>query len=104
MSFKLIDAERGDLSVAVACAALNVSTSGYYAWRHRPASHRQRRDMVLLAHIRAEFAESNETYGSRHAEGVLCTTDACRAERKTSRKWLSNRKNRTAQGGSTDEC
>ena len=70
MSFKLIDAERGDLSVAVACAALNVSTSGYYAWRHRPASHRQRRDMVLLAHIKAEFAESNETYGSprMHAE------------------------------------
>ena len=58
------------MPVAVACAVLNVSTSGYYAWKRRPASHRQRRDMVLLAHIKAEFAESNETYGSprMHAE------------------------------------
>lgn len=64
MSFKLIDAEKGDMPVAIACAALNVSTSGYYAWKRRPASRRQRDDMVLLAHIKAEFVESHETYGS----------------------------------------
>ncbi len=70
MSFAWIDAKRADVPVETACAALNVSVSGFYAWRNRPASQRQTDDMVLLAHIRAEFSTSNETYGSprMHAE------------------------------------
>jgi putative transposase len=70
MSFALIDAKRADVSVATACSVLGVSVSGFYAWRSRRASPRQQRDMILLAHIRAEFAASNETYGSprMHAE------------------------------------
>ena len=64
MSFALIDAKKADVPIATACAMLNVSVSGYYAWKSRHASPRQRRDMILLAHIRAQFAISNETYGS----------------------------------------
>jgi putative transposase len=70
MSFALIDAKRADVSVETACAALNVSVSGFYAWKGRPASPRQTHDLVMLAHIRAEFSTSHETYGSprMHAE------------------------------------
>ena len=70
MSFALIDAKKADVPVQTACAVLGVSTSGYYAWKNRVASSRQRRDLVLLAHIRSEYATSNETYGSprMHAE------------------------------------
>ena len=70
MSFALIDAKRAEVPIEMACAALNVSVSGFYAWRTRPASPRQHRDLILLAHIRAEFSTSNETYGSprMHAE------------------------------------
>ena len=64
MSFALIDAKKAGVPVATACAVLGVSESGYYAWKSRAASPRQRDDMVLLAHIRAEFSTSNETYGS----------------------------------------
>ena len=64
MSFALIDAKRAEASVETACAALGVSASGFYAWKSRPASARQNKDMILLAHIRADFATSNETYGS----------------------------------------
>lgn len=32
--------------------------------KNRPASRRQRHDMILLAHIRNAFALSNQTYGS----------------------------------------
>ena len=64
MSFALIDAKRADVSVATACLVLGVSESGFYAWKSRRASSRQRRDMILLAHIRAGFSTSNETYGS----------------------------------------
>jgi len=70
MSFALIDAKRAGVSVETACAALGVSVSGFYAWKRRPASPRQTDDMIMLAHIRAEFSTSNETYGSprMHAE------------------------------------
>jgi putative transposase len=70
MSFALIDAKKASATVATACAALGVSKSGYYAWKGRDASLRQRDDMVLLAHIRSEFVSSHETYGSprMHAE------------------------------------
>jgi putative transposase len=64
MSFALIDAKRAEASVETACAALGVSASGFYAWKSRPASARQNKDMILLAHIRADFATSKETYGS----------------------------------------
>ena len=70
MSFALIDAKKADVPVQTACAVLGVSASGYYAWKNREASTRQRRDLVLLAHIRSEYATSNETSGSprMHAE------------------------------------
>lgn len=70
MSFALIDAKKADVSVATACTVLGVSESGFYAWKNRRASPRQRSDMILLAHIRAKFSASHETYGSprMHAE------------------------------------
>lgn len=64
MMFRCIDAQKADISISRACALFGVSESGYYAWAHRPASHYQREDIILLAHIRAAFHESNETYGS----------------------------------------
>ena len=64
MSFALIDAEKTLVPIETACAVLDVSTSGYYAWKNRKASTRQQRDMLLLAHVRAQFLNSNETYGS----------------------------------------
>ena len=77
MSFALIDAKRAEVPIETACAALNVSVSGFYAWRTRPASQRQTDDMIILAHIRAEFETSNETYGSRRAEGARLRHDEC---------------------------
>jgi transposase InsO family protein len=64
MTFKVIDAEKAKIPVRRACALLNVSMSGTYAWKCRKPSQRQRRDRVLLAHIRAQFTTSHETYGS----------------------------------------
>jgi len=61
------------------CQVLNVSRSGYYAWRQRPASTQQHRRAELVTHIRAAHAESRERYGSPrvHAElrhrGVKCS-------------------------------
>ncbi len=57
-------------SVAMMCRLLEVSTSGYYAWRRRTASQRARADAALLVRIREIHAASRRTYGAPriHAE------------------------------------
>jgi putative transposase len=49
---------------------LNVSRSGYYDWRDRPASPREQDNELLLKHIHDVHRESRGTYGSPrvHAE------------------------------------
>ncbi len=64
MRFALIDAEKAEFPVRTMCRVLDVSESGFFAWKGRPASQRQRDDMVYLAHIRTAFVLSNRTYGS----------------------------------------
>jgi putative transposase len=72
MRFRLIDAEKAKLPIFRLCALLNVSVSGYYAWKRRGPSRRQLDDMVFLAHIRAHFAASHRTYGSPRMHAELC--------------------------------
>ena len=59
MRFRLIDAMKAELSINRMCDLLNVSMSGYYAWKGRGPSKRQLDDMVYLAHIRTHFELSN---------------------------------------------
>jgi putative transposase len=63
MCLRLIDAKKAQHPVSLLCSVLGVSRAGYYAWKHRPASARQRRDDELLSEIRAIHAESKGTYG-----------------------------------------
>ena len=64
MRFRLIDAMKAGMAIDRMCALMDVSVSGFYAWKSREPSRRQLDDMVLLAHIRAQFSMSNETYGA----------------------------------------
>ena len=52
------------------CRVLEVSTSGYYAWRNRGPSRRAQENSVLWERIKAIHARSRGTYGSPriHAE------------------------------------
>jgi transposase InsO family protein len=70
MTFQFIDAQRQQFPVERLCAALDVSDSGYYAWRQRPISAREQTNQELLMHIRTIHAQSRRTYGSPrvHAE------------------------------------
>ena len=40
MTFRFIENHREHWSVRLLCETLEVSTAGYYAWRHRPRSER----------------------------------------------------------------
>jgi len=64
MRFRLIDANKAGMTINRMCALMDVSVSGFYAWKNREPSKRQLDDMVLLAHIRSQFASSHETYGA----------------------------------------
>lgn len=64
MRFRLIDAMKAGMTIDRMCALMDVSVSGFYAWKSREPSRRQLDDMILLAHIRAQFSISNETYGA----------------------------------------
>jgi putative transposase len=50
--------------VTLMCAMLDVTRSGYYAWRDRPASARQVRRDELIERIRRAYDDSRGTYGS----------------------------------------
>lgn len=64
MSFDFIEAEKASFPISRMCRVFGVSQSGFFSWRDRPACHRQRQDMVYLAHVRTAFALSNGSYGS----------------------------------------
>jgi putative transposase len=53
------------------CEVLGVSTSGYYGWRKRPPSQRQRANDQLLEAIREEHEASRRTYGSPRIQAAL---------------------------------
>lgn len=53
------------------CRALDVSESGYYAWKERPASEHEREDARLSAEIQQIFQEHRQVYGSPRIHAVL---------------------------------
>lgn len=79
MSYQIIAELHGLCAVETMCRALEVSVSGYYAWRQRQPSAHQLRDVDLLGHIRTIHADSRGLYGSPriHAalkqQGVVCS-------------------------------
>ncbi len=75
VKFAFLDDYRGIFSKARACRVMGVTDRGLRAWKHRPVSHRQRRDMSRagtplvrvsargLAHIRDQHRSSLGSYG-----------------------------------------
>jgi putative transposase len=76
--YRLIEAQRASFSVPLMCRVLGVSRSGFYDWRGRPPSKRQRTDASLTERIRQIHERSRRTYGYPrvHAElraiGIRC--------------------------------
>lgn len=70
MKFAFILAEKAFYPITVLCRVLEVSRSGFHAWRGRPPAPRVRSDAQLAARVAAVHARSRKTYGSPrvHAE------------------------------------
>jgi putative transposase len=79
MRFVFVEEYREEYPITVMCRVLEISTSGYYAWRSRATSGRSTRREALCFAIRSAFAESRETYGSPrvHVELISRGIDCC---------------------------
>ncbi len=64
MSYQAIEIHREIGAVMTLCHALEVSVSGYYAWRKRDLSAHQQQDACLLKHIQAVQEQGRGLYGS----------------------------------------
>jgi putative transposase len=58
--------------VTVMCCVLEVSVSGYYAWRKREPSQHSREDAVLAAKVELAFETNRCVYGSPRIPGSNC--------------------------------
>ena len=71
MRFEFVSAQKAHYPISELCNALEVSTSGYYAWCQREMSQRQVEDGVWLKRIASIFKASRETYGSPRIHATL---------------------------------
>ena len=64
MKFAFIEAKQVAFPIAVMCDVLDVARSGFYAWKERSASAREKKDAQLAVKIAAAHARSRKAYGS----------------------------------------
>jgi len=71
VKFAFIRDHLREYPVRAACRVLTVSPAGYYAWRDRPASPRERRREHLAARIQTVHVASRRVYGSPRVHEAL---------------------------------
>ena len=64
MSFRFIRDHADRWPIRLMCRVLEVSASGYYAWRSRPESARTAANRTLLADVRRLHAEHRGRYAA----------------------------------------
>ena len=64
MRYACIARHRSEFTLRLMCRVLDVSPSGFYAWRRRSPSARAIADERLLLNVRIAHAHSGETYGA----------------------------------------
>lgn len=79
MKYQVIAQHEGAYPVKMMCQTLEVSESGYYAWKRRPLSQQAQANEELARRIRQVHQASHQIYGSRRvqaelaAQGVACS-------------------------------
>ena len=63
MRFGFIEAEKASFPVSMLCRVLQVSASGFYAWRQRPESARAVEDRRLAVLVREAHERGRRCYG-----------------------------------------
>jgi len=69
--YEFIDGEKANYPIVKMCRWAEVSKSGFYEWRDRPASATAERRGVLAVSITKIFEDSDSTYGYRRVQDQL---------------------------------
>lgn len=78
MKYAFIDQHRDQHATRTLCRVLQVSPSGYHAWRTRPVSAQAAQNATLLTEIRRTHVEFRQAYGylktwqTLRARGIAC--------------------------------
>jgi len=80
--YRFVEAEKAVFPITTMCRVLEVSASGYFAWRRRPPSARAISDGQLLELIRAIHQRSRGTYGVPRVHAELLFDHDQRVSRK----------------------
>jgi putative transposase len=105
MRFRFIREHEEQYAIRRMCAVLDVSPSGYYAWRQRPPSKREMANQQLLTEIRDSYDASRQLYGYRKVHrALLARLIACgrnRVARLMRRAGLRSKRRRRYQVATT---
>ena len=71
MRYARIEKLRQHHAVAAMCRILEVSESGYHAWRQRPPSARKQENLRLETEVKAAHQRTRETYGPQRLRSDL---------------------------------
>ena len=85
MRFQFIEDHRDEFPVIRMCKVLDVSPSGYYAWRGRSPSAREMANRELMDKIEAVFEASAQTYGSPRVYRALKAQGVAVSENRVAR-------------------
>lgn len=78
MKYQFMAIHQQDYPIKTLCRVLEVSVSGYYAWRQRAPSRRSQEDALLSERISCIYQANRQVYGSPrihaalHADGQAC--------------------------------
>ncbi len=78
MKYHLIAEYQQEYPITTMCRVLEVSVSGYYAWRKRAPSQHHREDAQRASKVKMAFQANRCVYGSSrvhaelHAQGIHC--------------------------------
>jgi len=81
----MTDLREQGFPVAALCQTLQVSRSGYYAWKQGCRSSRAEENRRLMPRIRAVFREHKRRYGARRISRELSSRGTCCGTRRVGR-------------------
>jgi putative transposase len=80
-----VNANQAKGPVATMCRVLEVSTSGYFAWRKRSVSQRAQEDVILTDRIRWIHLRSRGIYGTPRIHAELADEGVCVGRKRVAR-------------------
>jgi putative transposase len=83
--FEFIDAEKAYYPISLLCRMLKVSRSGYYGWKDRSPSKRDRENAALTVKIREIHNRSRRIYGYPRVHAELRALGVCCSRKRVAR-------------------